>query len=76
MLLVLNVPFVHAVSYRLQIFTTVASMCLFPNKNKLYKHKFWGIKYIYQLTCPPTIYTTESSALTMKGIIWKNMILV
>ena len=54
--LVLNVPFVCAVSqfsYRLHIFTTVASMCLFSKYKPKYKHKFWGTKHIYQMTCPP-----------------------
>ena len=59
--LVLNVPFVRAVSYPLHIFITVASMCLFSKHNiplsKIYKlqHKFWGTKHINQITCPPTM---------------------
>ena len=41
-------------------FTTFVSMCLFLNTNYILlniyktKHKFWGTKQIYQITCPPT----------------------
>ena len=64
MSLVLNVPFVCAVSYCFHIFHIIYNSCLcvpFPKHNiplrKTYtklQHKFWGTKHIYQITCPPT----------------------